>query len=67
MGEGINERGGSGVSHVEGMAGSVEGKKRKERKKRIDWVENNNIIIWSRNIDCSRKIPKNTRRYKTSS
>ena len=48
MGEGLNERGGGGVAHVErsGLE-SVEEKKGKERKKRRDWKKNSNIIIWS--------------------
>ena len=61
----IDERGGvvMGCGPRGGeWAGSVEEKKRKERKKRMDWNKNNNIIILSRKIDCSRKIPKNTRR-----
>ena len=34
MGEGLNERGGCGVAHVEEWAGSVEEKKRKGKKEK---------------------------------
>ena len=57
----LNERG-VVVSHVGEEWAVVGGRKeRKEKKEKKDW-KNNNIIIWPRNIDCSRKIPKNTRR-----
>ena len=50
MGEGFNE--GGEVALVK----SVEGKEKERKKERKD--KNNNIIIWSRKIDCSGKIPK---------
>ena len=42
----------------EGMGGKK--RKKKERKKKMKDFENNNIIILSGNIDCSKKILKNT-------
>ena len=54
LNEGVSPTWGSGLRLV------GEKKEKKERKERLE--KNNNIIIWSRKIDYSRKIPKNTRR-----
>ena len=47
-------REGGEVAHVEGSGLRLVGEK-KGKKERF---KNNNIIIWSRNIDCSGKIPR---------
>ena len=60
MGEELNE--GVRCRPRGGEWAAVGGRKEKERKKEKKRFKNNNIIIRSGNIDCSRKIPKNTQK-----
>ena len=57
---------GVAVGGVSGKRKKKKKERKKERKKRKD-SKKYNIKIKSENIDCFRKIPKNTQRQKTSS